>query len=449
MAEEDDLVLAALRRMIEGAVAPGARLAERWFVDTFGVTHTQAREALHQLDKLGALTLSSRRGATLARPQDADPTDIRPIWQALLALAIDRAKIRRGDITIAPVDAAPGAWRDYLKLRTALALIGEASGLPRLAAILQRLGVMSMIAHGRASPIDVEALSDLAEHIAQDRFDDADRLIAASFIETTRRSPARREAAQLPGAATPVVIDKGRTARKVRHYVSRIGQRLLATSPSAPSATDQVAAAILQRIQFGALKPGDPIRELPLAAEFGTSRGPVREAFRLLDRHGLISMEGRRGVFVRRLDESDVADLFAIRAVLSGVQMAEAAQAPDRPAWIDDELVAGADLLDALSHDGDSPFENYIVARRTLALVTLAAGGNIMIGRLAAELEGEVAILWAGVVTPQRRLTSARAWRSIVDAILAGDATEARALGRQVVEEAGAEALKTIQRAPR
>lgn len=446
MTEEDDLVLAALRRMIEGAAAPGARLAERWFVDNFGVTHTQARETLHQLDKLGALTLSSRRGATLARPQDADPTDIRPIWQALLGLAIDRARLRPDAVAVSPIHGEPGAWRDYLGLRAALGLIGEASGLPRLSAILQRLGVMSMIAHGRASPIDVNALCALAGHVAGGRFDDAERLIPASFLETTRRSPARREAAQLPGAAQPVVLDKGRTAREVRHYVSRIGQRLLVAASSAPSATDQLASAILQRIQFGALKPGDPIRELPLAAEFGTSRGPVREAFRLLDRHGLISMEGRRGVFVRRLDAADIADLFAIRAVLSGVQMAEAAQAPDRPAWIDDELVAGADLLDALSHDPDSPFENYIVARRTLALVTLAAGGNIMIGRLAAELEGQVAILWAGVVTPERRLTSARSWRAIVDAILAGDAAKARMLGRKVVEAAGAEALKTIRR---
>ena len=391
----DDVVFVALERIIEGALVAGARITERWIVDQAGVTHAQAREALHRLDKLGALTLSARRGATLIRPDHVDPSDIRPIWLALLGMA-GRKAAGREVVAPAPVLRTPSArWPRYLALRTNIDLIGRAAGSERLTHVLQRLALQSVIGRGGFGAIAPDAVAQFAASVARGAF----------------------------------------------AYLDRIAKRLSLSPTAAPSTSDQLASAILQRIQFGEIRPGEAVRELPLAQEFGVSRGPVRDALRALDRQGIIDIEGRRGAFVQRFAARDVADLFEIRATVSGVQMAEAAIAPDRPDWIDDELRAGAALLDEIAHDPDSPLGNYIVVRRALAMVTLAAGGNIAVGRLAAELEGQVSILWTTVLRKSRQVASARTWRSIVEAIISRDASAARYNGQRIVEEAAIEAL--------
>ncbi len=437
------MVQKALKLLVEGQLVPGARITERWFVDRLGITHTQARETLHHLDKLGALALFPRRGAALAKPEDYDPTDLRPVWLALLNLAVDRSADGQRAGSVPSNSPGPDPWENFLLLRETIIALCEGAALPRLAEVLNRLALANWIARRGPGSIDLEALILLARRIAARQFDGIDAAISATFLETTRRFPARREATQLPNMTPASIVGDDATADRLRLYLQRVSQRVMFTLPVAQSPTDQLAAEMLKRIQFGELKPGDPIRELPLANEYGTSRGPVRDALRLLDRRGLVMIEGRRGAFVRSLDTDDVAGLFAIRAVLSGAQMAEAAAAPERPAWIDEELRVGADLLEALAADVNSPVGNYIIARRIVALVTLAAGGNIVIGRLASELEGQVSILWASVLTHQRRLASAATWRKIVESILAGDVQAARHHGSRVVEEAAVEVLRT------
>ncbi|KTE22793.1 hypothetical protein ATE67_02420 [Sphingopyxis sp. H050] len=435
----DDVVFVALERIIEGALVAGARITERWIVDQAGVTHAQAREALHRLDKLGALTLSARRGATLIRPDHVDPSDIRPIWLALLGMA-GRKAAGREVVAPAPVLRTPSArWPRYLALRTNIDLIGRAAGSERLTHVLQRLALQSVVGRGGFGAIAPDAVAQFAASVARGAFDEA--ALNASFEESSPRAPARDEATSLPRAVGSAIIDLGNTASSARTYLDRIAKRLSLSPTAAPSTSDQLASAILQRIQFGEIRPGEAVRELPLAQEFGVSRGPVRDALRALDRQGIIDIEGRRGAFVQRFAARDVADLFEIRATVSGVQMAEAAIAPDRPDWIDDELRAGAALLDEIAHDPDSPLGNYIVVRRALAMVTLAAGGNIAVGRLAAELEGQVSILWTTVLRKSRQVASARTWRSIVEAIISRDASAARYNGQRIVEEAAVEAL--------
>ncbi|WP_374397493.1 GntR family transcriptional regulator [Sphingopyxis sp.] len=348
----------------------------------------------------------------------------------------------RDPVSVSDRVVGDSRWAVYAGVRQAISTIGEAARLPRLEDALQRLALQSFIAQRGSPAISLAALEILSAKVAAHDFGGIEAAIEASFVETTRRFPARREAAQLPVVAPTPVVEAGRHAEALRAFIDRIAARIISGGSEAPSAADQLAATILQRIQFGGLRPGEAIRELPIAKEFNTSRGPVRDALRTLDRRGIISIEGRKGAFVRELGESDIVGLFAIRAALSGVQMAEAAAAPERPEWIDDELRAGAGLLHLLAHDPESPFENYIVARRALALVTLAAGGNIVVGRLAAELEGEVSILWATVVSKQRQVESANTWEKIVAAIIAGDRRTAELEGRRIVTEAATEALR-------
>jgi GntR family transcriptional regulator, gluconate operon transcriptional repressor len=75
----------------------------------------------------------------------------------------------------------------------------------------------------------------------------------------------------------------------------------------------QAADAIRQLIAVGLVVGGDRLVESRLAEQLGVSRGPVRDALRLLAAEGLVRDEPRRGTFVVRLTEQDVADIYDLR----------------------------------------------------------------------------------------------------------------------------------------
>ena len=79
-----------------------------------------------------------------------------------------------------------------------------------------------------------------------------------------------------------------------------------------------IARTIRGAIIDGRLKPGQPLRESELAEELGTSRTPIREALLLLQSEGLVEASPNRGSVVRSYDANDLAETYALRAVLEG-----------------------------------------------------------------------------------------------------------------------------------
>lgn len=75
----------------------------------------------------------------------------------------------------------------------------------------------------------------------------------------------------------------------------------------------QAADAIRELIAAGRVAGGERLVESRLAGQLGVSRGPVRDALRLLTAEGLVRDEPRRGTFVVRLTEQDVADIYDLR----------------------------------------------------------------------------------------------------------------------------------------
>ena len=73
------------------------------------------------------------------------------------------------------------------------------------------------------------------------------------------------------------------------------------------------------RIITGDLEPGQALREQELEAEYGSSRGPVRESLRLMLRTGLVEHVPRRGFRVRRMSREDMRNVYQLRAVLEGM----------------------------------------------------------------------------------------------------------------------------------
>lgn len=75
----------------------------------------------------------------------------------------------------------------------------------------------------------------------------------------------------------------------------------------------QVARRLTEAIVEGRLAPGAKVVEAGVARELGISRAPVREAARLLERQGLLVAHPRRGFFVRRLDVTDIDEIYDLR----------------------------------------------------------------------------------------------------------------------------------------
>lgn len=88
---------------------------------------------------------------------------------------------------------------------------------------------------------------------------------------------------------------------------------------------EEVAERLRNRIFSQELKPGERIDEQLLTREFGISRTPLREALKVLQAEGLVTLVPRRGCFVAQLSEHDLDDIYAIVALLESRCAAEVA----------------------------------------------------------------------------------------------------------------------------
>ena len=79
---------------------------------------------------------------------------------------------------------------------------------------------------------------------------------------------------------------------------------------------DQIAARLREAILAGDLHPGEPIVETAIAAQFGVSRAPVREAIRILEQEGILEVVPYRGTYVRMLSRTDIDELYSFRTML-------------------------------------------------------------------------------------------------------------------------------------
>ncbi|MFF5537173.1 GntR family transcriptional regulator [Streptomyces cinerochromogenes] len=79
---------------------------------------------------------------------------------------------------------------------------------------------------------------------------------------------------------------------------------------------EEVADRIREAVFDGTYAPGAQLREVELSGDMDVSRGPVREALRLLEREGLVHCAWHRGTTVTTLSATDVEELDSLRGAL-------------------------------------------------------------------------------------------------------------------------------------
>lgn len=82
------------------------------------------------------------------------------------------------------------------------------------------------------------------------------------------------------------------------------------------SLREQIYTQIFNKIVEGHLLPGEKINESFLAEEFNVSRGPIREALRLLENERLVRYETNKGCSIPNIEENEVLETYIVRAHL-------------------------------------------------------------------------------------------------------------------------------------
>jgi len=225
---------------------------------------------------------------------------------------------------------------------------------------------------------------------------------------------------------------------------SNLLAQLVGSTPLTLSLPEQIAARLSERIVSGAYTPGQRIMEQTVAEEFEVSRGPVREALRLLEKDGLVIINARRGAQVTNPTIAEVNEIFDIRAMLNGLRdrlIAENTQRAQLIPLLEPEIAKLAESADTPG-SGDDYIEIVLRLNRVL---THAAGNHrlqTILGSLAVQT---VRYTRLGLSTPERRRQSVQNWQSLLRAIRDGDGDAAERIARQRVldsRDAAAEHLR-------
>lgn len=206
--------------------------------------------------------------------------------------------------------------------------------------------------------------------------------------------------------------------------------------------SDQIHAELRRRILTGAFEPGEKLSEPSIAATYGVSRGPVREALRRLVSEGLVVQEPRKGVQVPSFDLEMFQNLSELRQAL------ETASARLAAIRATDETIAGLKRLLSETHDiithGSSP--GYPGEFDVHAAISLASNNPVLIAKIQeTDRRLQLARLVSGM--SDRRVAPAYEEHvDIVDAIAAHNPDRAEAAMRSHLQRAfahGSELLRS------
>jgi len=203
-----------------------------------------------------------------------------------------------------------------------------------------------------------------------------------------------------------------------------------------------IAERIRETIRTGALPPGSHLGAGELAERFGISRGPVREALRLLESTGLVRIVPQKGAFVVALGDDDLRELLTMREVLYASlaeHCAEKASAADL-ASLKQALVKIAALA---TRPECTPREFQLMTDRFVARLYRIAGLP-RITRMIQDLSAGPAEVWGhlALATREMRLAELRGYQRLYKAIASADRASTFEAARRMHAEGVARATE-------
>ena len=199
--------------------------------------------------------------------------------------------------------------------------------------------------------------------------------------------------------------------------------------------SEQIAAHVGDEIIRGKRLPGESLNEQRLADAFEVSRGPVRDAIRILEREGLATLYARRGAFVTDLTVDEVREIFEIRVGL--LEIVARKVAASHSATYLKTLRAGIAKLERLAKVEDDQGEYAETSYRLSILSVRHCDNKRLTAMLTALSLQTLRYSYISLAPKARRKASAALWRAGLTALEHGDAARYIAISRQRVEESG------------
>jgi DNA-binding GntR family transcriptional regulator len=215
-------------------------------------------------------------------------------------------------------------------------------------------------------------------------------------------------------------------------------------SPSAQtlSLPEQIAERIGDAIIQGRYEPGARIQEQEVADQFEVSRGPVREALRILERDGLVQIHARRGAQVTQLNVGEVNDLFELRISLLGLAARLAAERRD-PEFMA-RMRAGVERISEVAKHDDADAYTSAVYRQNLLLAD-GSGNRFLRNMIFSLAHQTLRYSRLGLSTSKRRAQSLRNWRLLLSAIQGNEPRVAQEAAEKLVRDSRDTAVKMLR----
>jgi DNA-binding GntR family transcriptional regulator len=134
---------------------------------------------------------------------------------------------------------------------------------------------------------------------------------------------------------------------------------------------NRIAASLREAILTGVYAPGTRIRQEDVAEQFGASRLPVREALRVLESDGLVTLVANTGAWVAHLSLDECQEMYQIRERIEPLLLSYSlpglsAETLERLAALADEMQSGVDVETFLHLDREFHLLAYTGASTTI-----------------------------------------------------------------------------------
>lgn len=191
-----------------------------------------------------------------------------------------------------------------------------------------------------------------------------------------------------------------------------------------------VVRAIREDLIRGVHRPGQRLTEEAMAARYGVSRVPVREALRALEAEGFLASRPYAGIAVVELSDDEAEDLLEIRGLLEPLGAGRAAlrRTPEQVGRMKELVSLGLEAAE------DGRLEELARLNSRLHEVIATASGSRTLSQLVTQLSHKIAWVYAAEL-PRRAVDSWREHAEIVAAIEDADQDRARDLvARHIVK---------------
>jgi DNA-binding GntR family transcriptional regulator len=186
-----------------------------------------------------------------------------------------------------------------------------------------------------------------------------------------------------------------------------------------PTLAEWVDSRLRAAILSGELAAGEKLRSEHLAAEWGVSPTPLREAFQRLAGEGMVVIEPQRGARVAAIDAVEAAEFYELRLLLDPKALRSSLAAADDTFRA--QVTAAYERL--LAPHRTVPA--YLDAHRAFHLALLAGCGNRQLYRTVVQLHDHTQRFQVTGGGAQRRGDPAAEHAELFEAVLAGDVRRA------------------------